>query len=174
MRHGGPLMFSLRLMFYASLLALWELAVKLLEVPAFLVPAPSNIAYALYQGLERGFYTEHVYITLEETVLGFALGCLLGFVLGCLIAQSRTIEYFLHPPIVMFQATPKIAMVPIFVIWFGLGITSKMVTAALVAFFPLMVNTIVGMRSADEDRVNLMRSLAASRWQIFQIGRAHV
>jgi NitT/TauT family transport system permease protein len=67
----------------------------------------------------------------------------------------------------MFQAMPKVAMAPIFLVWFGLGMTSKVVTAALVAFFPLMVNTIVGVRAADEDRVNLMRSLAASRWQIF-------
>jgi NitT/TauT family transport system permease protein len=67
----------------------------------------------------------------------------------------------------MFQAMPKVALAPLIIIWFGLGITSKVVAAALVAFFPLMVNTIVGLRSAEEDRINLMRSLAASRWQIF-------
>ena len=67
----------------------------------------------------------------------------------------------------MFQAMPKVALAPLIIVWFGLGLTSKVVNAALVAFFPLMVNTIVGLRSADEDRVNLMRSLAASRWQIF-------
>jgi NitT/TauT family transport system permease protein len=77
------------------------------------------------------------------------------------------VEYFLYPFIVMFQAMPKVALAPLVIIWFGLGITSKIVAAALVAFFPLMVNTIAGLRSADEDRVNLMRSLAASRWQIF-------
>jgi NitT/TauT family transport system permease protein len=67
----------------------------------------------------------------------------------------------------MFQALPKVALAPLIIVWFGLGITSKVVSAALVAFFPLMVNTIVGLRSADEDCVNLMRSLSASRWQIF-------
>ncbi len=67
----------------------------------------------------------------------------------------------------MFQAMPKVALAPLIIIWFGLGLTSKVVSAALVAFFPLMVNTIVGLRSADEDRINLMRSLAATRWQIF-------
>lgn len=163
----GSLMFSLRLVFWASLLGLWELAVRLAEVPEYLVPAPSRIGFALYQGIARGIYIEHIYFTLEETVLGFALGCALGFVLGSLIAQSRTLEYFFHPLIVMFQAMPKVAMAPIFVIWFGLGMRSKVVTAALVAFFPLMVNIIVGMRAADEDRISLMRSLAASRWQIF-------
>ena len=76
----------------------------------------------------------------------------------------------------MFQAMPKVALAPIIIVWFGLGLTSKVVTAALVAFFPLLVNTIVGLRSADEDRVNLMRSLAGARWQIFwmlQLPNAH-
>jgi NitT/TauT family transport system permease protein len=91
----------------------------------------------------------------------------MAFTLGVAVALSRRTEYFLYPFIVMFQAMPKVALAPIIIIWFGLGITSKVVTAALVAFFPLLVNTIVGLRSSEEDRVNLMRSLAASRWQIF-------
>src|SRR5882757_118454 len=69
----------------------------------------------------------------------------------------------------MFQALPKVALAPLILIWFGLGLTSKVVQASFTAFFPLMVNTIVGLRAADEDRVNLMRSLAASRWQIFRM-----
>jgi NitT/TauT family transport system permease protein len=79
------------------------------------------------------------------------------------------VEYYLYPIIIMFQAMPKVALVPLILVWFGLGLTSKVVSAGLVAFFPLMVNTIVGLRSADEDRVNLMRSLSASRWQIFRM-----
>jgi NitT/TauT family transport system permease protein len=95
------------------------------------------------------------------------VGCALAFVLGSVVALSRTVEYYLYPFIVMFQAVPKVALAPLIIIWFGLGITSKIVGAALVAFFPLMVNTITGLRAADQDRVNLMRSLSASRWQIF-------
>jgi NitT/TauT family transport system permease protein len=100
-------------------------------------------------------------------MIGFAIGCTLAFGLGIAVALSRRTEYFLYPFIVMFQAMPKVALAPIIIIWFGLGITSKVVTAALVAFFPLLVNTVVGLRSSEEDRVNLMRSLAASRGQIF-------
>ena len=85
------------------------------------------------------------------------------------VALSRTVEYYLYPIIIMFQAMPKVALVPLILVWFGLGLTSKVISAALVAFFPLMVNTIVGLRSADEDRINLMRSLSASRWQIFRM-----
>jgi NitT/TauT family transport system permease protein len=83
------------------------------------------------------------------------------------IALSRPVEYFLYPFVVMFQAMPKVALAPLIIVWFGLGLTSKVVNAALVAFFPLMVNTIVGLRSAEEDKVNLMKSLAASKTQIF-------
>ena len=84
-----------------------------------------------------------------------------------MVALSRRVEYFLYPFIVMFQAMPKVALAPLIIVWFGLGITSKVINAALVAFFPLMVNTIVGLRSAEEDRINLMKSLAATRSQIF-------
>jgi NitT/TauT family transport system permease protein len=122
---------------------------------------------ALYRGFASALYIDHIWITVTETLLGFVLGTSLAFVLGTVIALSRPIEYFLYPFVVMFQAMPKVALAPLVIIWFGLGITSKIVAAALVAFFPLLVNTIVGLRSSEEDRVNLMRSLAASRWQIF-------
>jgi NitT/TauT family transport system permease protein len=169
MTRRGPLAFGLRLLFIAALLGLWEFVVVQFAVPAFIMPAPSKIAHALYAGIESGLYATHLYVTVSETLLGFALGCALAFAFGSLIAVSRTVEYYLYPLVVMFQAMPKVALVPIILIWFGLGISSKVVSAALVAFFPLMVNTIVGLRSADEDRVNLLRSLAASRWQIFRM-----
>ena len=102
-----------------------------------------------------------------ETLLGFIAGSALGLVLGTAVALSRPVEYFLYPYIVMFQSLPKVALAPLIVVWFGLGLTSKVINAALIAFFPLLVNTMVGLRSADEERVNLMRSLAASERQIF-------
>jgi len=81
--------------------------------------------------------------------------------------MNRYVEFFFYPYIVMFQSLPKVALAPLIVVWFGLGLTSKVINAALVAFFPLLVNTMVGLKSADEDRVSLMRSLAASDSQIF-------
>jgi NitT/TauT family transport system permease protein len=81
--------------------------------------------------------------------------------------MNRYVEFFFYPYIVMFQSLPKVALAPLIVVWFGLGLTSKVINAALVAFFPLLVNTMVGLKSADEDRVSLMRSLAASNQQIF-------
>jgi NitT/TauT family transport system permease protein len=166
---GGPVSFILRLLFIALLLAAWEGAIVYLETPAYIVPAPSRIAYAMYNGIVSSLYVGHLWATIAETLLGFAAGCALAFLLGTVVALSRTVEYYLYPIIIMFQAMPKVALVPLILVWFGLGLASKVVSAALVAFFPLMVNTIVGLRSADEDRVNLMRSLKASRWQIFHM-----
>lgn len=171
MMRRGPVAFVLRLVFLAALIGLWELVVGYFDVPAFIVPTPSKIGYALYQGIASGLYAPHVYVTLEETLLGFVVGSAVAFVFGSAIAMSRTVEYYLYPLTVGFQAMPKVAFIPLILIWFGLGIISKVVSAALVAFYPLMVNTITGLRSVDEDRVNLMRSLSASRWQIFRMLR---
>jgi len=159
--------FTLRLMLIAAVLLVWEALARIFQVPAFILPLPSNVFLALYRGMVSTMYFEHIRVTLTETLIGFAVGSALAFVLGTAVALSRRTEYFLYPFIVMFQAMPKVALAPIIIVWFGLGLTSKVVTAALVAFFPLLVNTVVGLRSADEDRVNLMRSLAASRGQIF-------
>ena len=159
--------FGLRLVLILAVLAVWEALVRAFAIPSFILPPPSNVFMALYRGFSSTMYFGHIGTTLTETFLGFVVGCTLAFGLGVAVALSRRTEYFLYPFIVMFQAMPKVALAPIIIIWFGLGITSKVVTAALVAFFPLLVNTIVGLRSSEEDRVNLMRSLAASRWQIF-------
>jgi NitT/TauT family transport system permease protein len=158
---------SLRLLLIAATLLVWEGLIRGLSVPAFILPAPSGIFVALYRGIASRLYLDHIGVTVAETLMGFVLGSALAFTLGIAVALSRRIEYFLYPFIVMFQAMPKVALAPLIIVWCGLGITSKVVSAALVAFFPLMVNTIVGLRSAEEDRINLMRSLAASRWQIF-------
>src|SRR5438477_4788634 len=164
---GGLVNFMLRLVLIAVTLAVWEALVRLLDVPAFILPTPSSIFTALYRGIDSMLYLNHIGITLAETLIGFVVGTVLAFALGIAVAMSRPIEYFLYPYVVMFQSMPKVALAPLIIIWFGLGLTSKVVNAALVAFFPLMVNTIVGLRSADEDRVNLMRSLAASEAQVF-------
>jgi NitT/TauT family transport system permease protein len=171
MIRNSPRNFAFRILLLIASLFAWEGIVRLFAVPAFIVPAPSSIFVALYRGFASGVYPDHLWVTLSETLLGFVFGCALAFILGTAVALSRRFEYFLYPFIVMFQALPKVALAPLILIWFGLGLTSKVMQAALTAFFPLMVNTIVGLRSADEDRVNLMRSLAASEGQIFRMLR---
>jgi NitT/TauT family transport system permease protein len=157
----------LRILLLCAGLALWEAAVRLFDVPRYILPAPSLVAMAFYRGVASGVYVDNLWITLAETLLGFALGTVFAFLLGAMVALSRRSEYYLYPFIVMFQALPKVALAPLIVVWFGLGLSSKVMNAALISFFPLMVNTILGLRSADEDRVNLMRALDASETQIF-------
>jgi NitT/TauT family transport system permease protein len=149
-----------------SLLA-WEAFVRVFGIQAFILPPPSQVVVALYRGFASGVYLRNLLVTLVETLLGFIVGSATGFLLGTAVATNRYVDYFLYPYIVMFQSLPKVALAPLVVIWFGLGLTSKVVNAALVAFFPLLVNTMVGLRSADEDRVSLMLSLHASETQIF-------
>ncbi len=163
-RLGNP---YLRILLLLLLLGIWEGAVRLLGVPVYILPAPSGIVVAFYRGVVSLVYVQGLWITVIETLLGFIAGTTLAFALGTVLALSRRAEYYVYPFIIMFQSLPKVALAPLIVVWFGLGLTSKVVNAALIAFFPLMVNTIVGLRSADEDRVNLMRSLNASAVQIF-------
>jgi NitT/TauT family transport system permease protein len=158
---------ALTILLFCSSIIAWELIVRVFEVPTFIFPAPSKVAVALWRGFASGLYQKHLSHTLLETVLGFLLGSALGFFLGTAVALNRYVEYFFYPYIVMFQSLPKVALAPLIVVWFGLGLKSQVINAALVAFFPLLVNTMVGLKSVDEDRMNLMRSLAASESQIF-------
>src|ERR1051325_11181273 len=158
---------TLTIILFCSSIIAWELIVRGFDVPTFIFPAPSNVAVALWRGFASGLYQKHLYHTLLETVLGFILGSALGFFLGAAVALNRYVEYFLYPYIVMFKSLTKVALAPLIVVWFVLGLKSQVINAALVAFFPLLVNTVVGLKSADEDRMNLMRSLAASEGQIF-------
>ena len=163
----SPKNIALSVLLFSASVGAWEGVVRLFEVPAFILPPPSQVALALWRGFASGLYLQHLWHTLLETMLGFIAGSALGLVLGTAVALSRPIEFFLYPYIVMFQSLPKVALAPLIVVWFGLGLTSKVINAALIAFFPLLVNTMVGLRSADEERVSLMRSLAASERQIF-------
>jgi NitT/TauT family transport system permease protein len=158
---------ALTILLFCSSIIACELIVRVFEVPTFIFPAPSKVAMALWRGFASGLYQKHLSHTLLETVLGFLLGSALGFFLGTAVALNRYVEYFFYPYIVMFQSLPKVALAPLIVVWFGLGLKSQVINAALVAFFPLLVNTMVGLKSVDEDRMNLMRSLAASESQIF-------
>ena len=158
---------GLTLLLFALTIAVWEAVVRILQIPIFILPAPTQVGMALYRGLASGLYVEHLKYTLLETLLGFIVGSALGFFLGTAVAMNRYVEFFFYPYIIMFQSLPKVALAPLIVVWFGLGLTSKVINAALIAFFPLLVNTMVGLKSADEDRVSLMRSLAASERQIF-------
>jgi NitT/TauT family transport system permease protein len=147
------------------LLALWEGAVRLFQVQPLLLPAPSAIGKALYQGLTSGFLVRHFLVTFFETAAGFVLGAVGGLVLGGLIAQSARLERMIYPYVIAFQTIPKVAIAPLIVIWFGYGLSAKVVIAATIAFFPVLANTIVGLRAVPEDQLELMAAFMASKRQ---------
>ena len=146
----------------------WEGVVWAWRIPEFLVPAPSAIGRALVAGLTSRLYLDHFGVTLYESLLGFLIAAAAGIACGTLIAQFRVVEQTLYPYLVALQTLPKIAIAPLLIVWLGFGITSKVVIAALVAFFPILVNVIVGLKTVDASKLDLMRSLDASRWQTFR------
>ena len=147
----------------------WEWVVRAWSIPDFLVPAPSTVAGALVRGVRSGLYVANFWVTLSEALLGFAIAGVTGIALGALIAQFRLLEQTFYPYLVALQTLPKIAIAPLIIVWFGFGISSKVIVAATVAFFPVLVNVIVGLKTIDAAKLDLMRSLRASRWQTFRL-----
>ena len=146
----------------------WEYACRSLAISELILPAPSQIIAALVAGFRSGLFVDGLLTTLSEVVLGFILAAVSAFILGALISQSRLLEAVVYPYIVAFQTLPKVAVAPLILIWVGLGIEGKIFIAATVSFFPMLVNTIVGLRSAPQNEIDLMRSLSAGPWKIFR------
>ena len=150
----------------------WEWGVRFFQIPSYMLPRVSNVLFGLYQGFaispfSRGGYWLNGGVTLLEVLLGFIIGSTIGLVLGIVISQIRILDATLRPYIVAFQCLPKVAIAPIIIMWFGYDITSKVVMVALLTFFPLLVNSMAGFHGVDLDRIELLRSLSATRWQIF-------
>ena len=148
-------------------LGLWELVVRLGDYPPFILPSPGRV-YAKFLIVSRdGTLWRHTQITLAEVCGGLALGLTAATSLGYILAKSRFVERILSPYIVASQSIPIVALAPLLVIWFGFGSLSKVLVCALTLFFPVLINTIIGIRSAERDLIDLMRSLEATRWQVF-------
>jgi len=148
-------------------LGLWNLIVRLGDYPPFILPSPLQVYGKFLTVISDGTLWRHIRITLVEIFWGLALGLSLAISLGYLLAKSKLLERILSPYIVAFQAIPIIALAPLLAIWFGYGSLSKVLTCALVVFFPILINTIIGIRAVEQDLIDLMRSLEASRWQTF-------
>ena len=121
--------------------------------------------------LESDLFWRHLLVTSQEALLGFAIGVATALILGTAISQVSLVEKTLMPYVVMFQTVPKVALAPLFVVWFGFGLTSKVVMAAVISFFPMLINVIEGLRSAEADRVQMLTVFGASRTQIFRMVR---
>lgn len=152
---------------FVLLIAAWEFGVRIFDVQAFILPPPSDVWESLLRQFQTPRFWNNLWVTTQETLIGFFLGVVTAFLIGIAVVQSRIVEKTVFPYVVAFQTVPKIALAPLFIIWFGFGLTSKILIAALIAFFPMLINVIEGLRSADPDQIELMRSLDASKGQIF-------
>ena len=149
-------------------LILWEGLVHLENLPAFILPSPELVAARFWQALLDGSLLRQTGYTLLEVLLGLLAGSSLAMTLGYLLAKSPTLERLLAPYLVASQAIPIVAIAPLLVIWFGPGLFSKILISALIVFFPVLVNTIVGLRAVPENLRDLMHSLKASRSQMLR------
>jgi NitT/TauT family transport system permease protein len=151
-------------------LTLWQMFTTFSQIPSFIFPTPTEVWERLIIVLQNGSLLKHTLITLQEVVFGLLLGLTAAIVTGYFLAKSRLVERVLSPYIVASQSIPIVAIAPLLVIWLGPGIFSKILTSALIVFFPVLVNTVVGLKSVPRELYDLMRSLQASTWQrIFKL-----
>jgi NitT/TauT family transport system permease protein len=151
---------------FVALIAAWWAAVAILKVPAFLLPPPQDVLPRIWEG--RQSLTGHSLVTIEEIVMGFGLSVVTAIPLGLLIALSSTAKRMLYPLLVFIQLVPKIAIAPLFVVWLGFGLTSKVMLTLLLTFFPLLLASIAGFQTLDQRLLYLTRSMGATTWQTFR------
>jgi NitT/TauT family transport system permease protein len=152
---------------FAVFLATWELVVHFADYPTYILPTPDQVARKFVLVLLDGTLIYHTGVTLLEVLGGLILGVSVATVLGYALAKSVAVERALSPYLVASQAVPIVAIAPLLVIWFGPGLSSKILISALIVFFPILINTIAGVRDVPADLHDLMRSLHATRWQVF-------
>lgn len=148
------------------LLILWECVVKLFEISPIVLPAPSRVAEALWLGFTDGPLLRHTWVTMQEILSGFAIAVALGLLAAVIISSSKLAERTFLPIIVVLQTVPKVALAPLFLVWFGFGLESKILTTALIAFFPVLINASLGFNSTSSDQMAMMKSFGASKWQV--------
>jgi putative hydroxymethylpyrimidine transport system permease protein len=152
-------------MILVGIVVLWELWVQIWNIPKWQLPSPSEIAKEL--AASRGLLLGHMLVTLEEIVLGFIAALAAGLLLATGIAYSRILERSVYPIVIASQTVPIIAIAPLLLIWVGYGIAPKVIVVALICFYPIAVNTVDGLKAVDPDMVNMIKTLGASRWQVF-------
>lgn len=144
---------------------LWDLAIRLFKIPAYLIPPPWEVVKQLINEWPR--LLAESWKTTLATLGGFGLTILIGIPMAMVIAYSRLVESYVYPLLVFSQSIPKVAIAPLFVVWFGFGIFPKVISAFLLGFFPVVVSTVMGFKSVEPDMLDLARSMGASRLQTF-------
>lgn len=146
-------------------LAIWEIGVRLFNVPAYLMPPPTAVAKTFVQEFPKLLF--HGWVTTYEMLLGYVLAVAIAIPLAIGITSSHRFDRFITPQLLFFQVVPKVAIAPLFLVWFGVGTTPKVLVAFLISFFPIVIDAAVGLRSMSSEMTDLARSMGASRWQLF-------
>jgi ABC-type nitrate/sulfonate/bicarbonate transport system permease component len=160
---------SLPILLLAALLLAWEVAVHLTDTPAWMLPKPSAVYTAFREN--QSLLWRHTRVTLLEVVLGFSVALVAGVSIGVAIDSSTLLDRALYPLIIASQTIPMVVLAPLLLIWFGYGLTPKIIVAALIAFFPITVSTVDGLRTADREVMSMLRSFGASRWTRFRLAK---
>lgn len=148
-----------------AVLAFWEVVVWAAKVPRYLLPRPSEVVVAMV--IQAPALLRESLVTLQEIVIGFVLSVLVAVPLAILIVSSRPFEKSVYPLLVASQVVPKVAIAPLFLVWFGFGLLPKVLIVFLIAFFPVVINTVIGLRSMEIEKHYLAQSMGANRWQVF-------
>ncbi|MGH7101110.1 MAG: ABC transporter permease [Acetobacteraceae bacterium] len=151
---------------FVAMVGLWAGAIRIFEIPSYLLPGPAGVFHVLVS--EPGMLWDNAQTTLAEILLGFGLTLLSAIPLGLVIALSPLAKQVLYPPAMLLQLLPKVAVAPLFLVWFGFGIDSKVVLTLLMTFFPLLIASIAGFQILDTRFLYLTRSMGATSWQTFR------
>jgi len=157
------------LLFFLFLLALWQVVVTTAQVPLWLLPTPTQIVKALWE--TRQLIWMHTLTTLVETTVGFALAVIFSLMTAGAMVLSPWIKRLIYPFLIISQTIPLIAVAPLLILWLGYGLLPKIIIVIIVCYFPITISLIEGLESTDPDLLNLLRSMGASRWQMFRIVR---
>jgi NitT/TauT family transport system permease protein len=170
----GAVTVLIRLLQIGGGLLVWHVIVRGLAVDPRIVPAPYDVIRTLIALCRAGQMQAAAVVTMEETLIGFVIGSVLGIGLAVALAEIRPLRQLLQPYIVAIQAVPKVAVAPLFLIWFGFDIESKIALVISIMFFPVLVNTLTGLDAVSDDQLELMRAYRATRWQTLRRVKVYV
>ena len=148
-----------------SLILMWEFCVYIFDIEKWLLPSPSAIFLDFIKN--PIVFLNHTYVTLIEILIGFILAIIVALLLASVIVMFKVVERSLYPFLIASQTIPIIVIAPLLLVWIGYGLLPKVIVVALISFFPIVVNTVDGMKSIDRDLLNLLRTMGANKWQIF-------
>jgi len=152
-------------LFLIFIVVAWDVTIRLFRIPPYQIPAPADVVAVLWQDWPE--LARQAWPTTYATICGFLLSAMFGIPVAMLIAGSKTVESYVYPLLVFSQSVPKIAIAPLFVVWFGFGIIPKVISAFLLGFFPVVVSAVQGFKSVDPDMVDLARAMQGSRFHVF-------